>query len=191
MSDARHAILEIQEAELEFAKAREKVLKLRRSVEGRAVKDYKFGTSDGAVRLSELFGNKSDLIVIHNMGKQCVYCTLWADGFNGLTKHFEDRAAFVVASPDSVEVQQEFATSRGWNFKMVSCEKNSFIDDMGFQDEKEKPLPGISTFSKDYADTITRAGAANIGTGDDFCSTWHILDMLKDGAKDWQPKYQY
>ncbi|MFP6584291.1 MAG: DUF899 family protein [Candidatus Hydrogenedentota bacterium] len=191
MSDARQAILEIREAELELVKAREKVLQLRRSVEGRAVKNYKFGTPDGPKRMADLFDDKEDLIVIHNMGKSCTYCTLWGDGFNGLTKHFEDRAAFVVASPDSVEVQQEFAKSRGCTFKMVSCENNNFFDDMGFLNEKERPQPGISTFSKDYADTITRAGAANIGPGDDFCSTWHILDILKDGDKDWEPKYQY
>ena len=40
------------------------------------------------------------------MGRGCSYCTLWADGFNGLRHHFEDRAAFVVVSPDTPEQQK-------------------------------------------------------------------------------------
>lgn len=191
MSDARQAILDIRNAEMELFAAHEKVLKMRRAIEGRAVKEYTFGSSDGSVAMSDLFGKKDDLIVIHNMGKSCVYCTMWADGFNGLFEHLNDRAAFVVASPDPVEVQQEFAQSRGWKFPMISCAENTFISEMGFLDEKEKPAPGISTFYKDYADTITRVAAANVGPGDDFCSAWPIFDMLHDGPKNWDPKYGY
>jgi len=39
------------------------------------------------VRLSSLFGSNKDLILIHNMGRQCSYCTMWADGFNGVLDH--------------------------------------------------------------------------------------------------------
>jgi predicted dithiol-disulfide oxidoreductase (DUF899 family) len=28
------------------------------------------------VNISELFGKKNDLIIIHNMGKTCPYCTM-------------------------------------------------------------------------------------------------------------------
>jgi predicted dithiol-disulfide oxidoreductase (DUF899 family) len=63
----------------------------------------------GSVQLSDLFGEHEDLIVIHNMGVSCPYCTLWADGFNGLIRHLEDRAAFVMVSPDPPDIQKEFA----------------------------------------------------------------------------------
>ena len=45
--------------------------------------------------LSSLFGDRGGLIVVHNMGRDCSYCTMWADGFTGLLPHLESRAAFV------------------------------------------------------------------------------------------------
>ena len=57
----------------------------------------------------QLFGSMKDLFVIHNMGSGCPYCTLWADGYNGIYEHLTSRAAFVIASPDSPAAQQRFA----------------------------------------------------------------------------------
>ncbi|TVS08776.1 MAG: DUF899 domain-containing protein, partial [Phycisphaerales bacterium] len=45
------------------------------------VGEYAFTTSDGEVSLADLFAGKRDLLIIHNMGKRCSYCTMWADGF--------------------------------------------------------------------------------------------------------------
>ena len=67
------------------------------------VEDYAFQTPAGTVRLSQLFGDREHLIVIHNMGSSCPACTLWADGFNGIHHHLTSRAAFVVSSPDPPE----------------------------------------------------------------------------------------
>src|SRR5271154_6646568 len=83
------------------------------------VRDYRFRTLEGEVALSDLFGNKQALFVIHNMGKGCSACTLWADGFNGVVQHLENRAAFVVSSPDDPETQQALKAARGWRFRMV------------------------------------------------------------------------
>ena len=55
---------------------------------------------DGACSRS-CSATKRDLIVIHNMGASCPYCTLWADGFNGIYDHLADRAAFVALQPRS------------------------------------------------------------------------------------------
>ncbi|HJT09252.1 MAG TPA: DUF899 family protein, partial [Candidatus Nitrosotalea sp.] len=56
------------------------------------VNDYELLDSENRkVNLSKLFGKKKDLIIVHNMGKTCPYCTMWADGFNGLLPHLEDR----------------------------------------------------------------------------------------------------
>ena len=57
---------------------------LQAEVEPEVVQDYVLDGWDGPVRLSELFGDKRDLILIHNMGKGCPSCTMWADGFNGV-----------------------------------------------------------------------------------------------------------
>ena len=106
-------------AEKELLKLKGRIAQLRKEASGESVEDYTFQSAKGELRLSELFGDSSELIVIHNMGKSCVYCTMWADGFQGLLPHISNRAAFVLTSPDSPEVQQEFAASRGWSFPMA------------------------------------------------------------------------
>jgi len=78
----------------------------RRQRQPEPVADYDLHNSDGStVRLSELFGEKRDLLVVHNMGKGCAYCTMWADGFIGALPHLQNRAAFVLETPDKPEVQ--------------------------------------------------------------------------------------
>jgi hypothetical protein len=49
--------------------------------------------------------------VADNTGFACAYGTMWPDGFNRLPSHIEERAAFALASPDSVEQQAEGAAS--------------------------------------------------------------------------------
>ncbi len=77
----------------QIADLREKMRALQASVEPAEVQDYAFATSEGSVQLLSLFGERRDLIVIHNMGSSCAYCTLWADGFNGIYDHIGSRAA--------------------------------------------------------------------------------------------------
>ena len=84
----------------QIAELRQKMRDAQASVEPEPVHDYEFAGSEGSKRLSQLFGTKRDLFVIHNMGRSCPSCTLWADGFNGIYPHIADRAAFVIASPD-------------------------------------------------------------------------------------------
>ena len=79
----------------QIADLRGKMRELQRSIEPEEVNDYEFSTTEGKVRLSELFGDKEYLFVIHNMGAGCRYCTLWADGFNGILPHIESRAGVV------------------------------------------------------------------------------------------------
>ena len=60
--------------------ARQKMADLRRRMPPEPVKDYELKGPEGSVRLSEMFADKTDLILIHNMGSECPYCTMWADG---------------------------------------------------------------------------------------------------------------
>ena len=71
MSESRDVILKINEAEKELMDARNKVVELRRAVPKNSIDDYAFGTQYGDVLLSALFGEKSDLIIIHNTGIDC------------------------------------------------------------------------------------------------------------------------
>jgi predicted dithiol-disulfide oxidoreductase (DUF899 family) len=182
----------VEAMERKILKDKKKLVELRREVPLQEVQDYVLCAHDGSeIRLSEMFGSHRDLILVHNMGKGCAYCTLWADGFTGLTKHLENRAGFVVVSKDEVNIQREFYQSRGWNFKMYSSHGTTFNRDMGFETEAGKQQPGVSAFHKDEAGTIHRTGYTSFGPGDDFCAVWPMLDLLQEGAAGWSPKYVY
>jgi predicted dithiol-disulfide oxidoreductase (DUF899 family) len=162
---------------------------LQAAVEPQRVDDYEFATPDGKVRLSALFDDDDTLIVIHNMGAGCPYCTLWADGFNGSYPHLRDRAAFVVSSPDPPERQRQFAQSRGWKFPMVSVAGTRFAQDMGYW-QGGHPMPGVSVFKRNGSG-IVRVSDTPFSPGDDFCFVWHFFDLIPEGPAGWQPRYRY
>ncbi|HEU4334312.1 MAG TPA: DUF899 family protein [Candidatus Eisenbacteria bacterium] len=188
--EAPGLLKEIERLEEELLQGAQRLAELKRGLPRLPVKDYVLAGPSGPVSLSSLFGAKDDLIVIHNMGKGCRYCTLWADGFNGVWPHLADRAGFVVCSPDSVETQKTFAESRGWTFPMVSGHGSSFIEDMGFRSEKSW-RPGVSTFHRSGDGAIERVASAEFGPYDPFCGVWHLIALLDEGEKGWEPKYAY
>jgi len=173
----------------DMAALREKMRALQNEAEPQEVENYRFATADGPVRLSDLFGGKEHLFVIHNMGKSCPACTMWADGFNGVLPHLENRAAFVVSSPDGPETQRVFPASRGWRFRMVSHQGTSFAADMGYRGETGW-LPGVSVFRRE-GDEIYRVSDASFDEGDDFCTVYHLFDLLPEGAAGWRLKFAY
>lgn len=196
MKTAQNALVKkVSTLEKELMKQQQQLVEMKKKLAPEEVKDYTLKGPNGKyVKLSEIFGDKEDLIVIHNMGTSCTYCTMWADGFNGIANHLEDRAAFVLVSPDSPKTQATFAKQRGWKFKMYSNEGSTFAKDMGFsveEDGKAYAQPGVSTFHKTPQGKIVRVAKAEFGPGDVFCSTWHLFDLLAKGANGWEPKYKY
>ena len=186
---------ELSAAWADLEKAQQRLKKIRRRVPSEPVPDYDLHGPDGPVRLSKVFGDKSDLILIHNMGTGCPYCTMWADGFNGVLHHLEDRSAFVVVSPDGVETQQRFRQKRGWRFRMYSAGGTTLFKDMGFESDDEhygsNAMPGVSVFHKDADGSIVRVASDFLGPGDSYCSVWNLFDLLRDGVGDWEAKFDY
>ena len=78
---------QIAALERKVHRQQEQLAALRRKAGPEIVVDFVFkGRNDANVPLSTLFGAKDDLIVIHNMGRKCPYCTMWADGFDGILR---------------------------------------------------------------------------------------------------------
>jgi predicted dithiol-disulfide oxidoreductase (DUF899 family) len=179
----------VSEYRRQMAELREKMRQAQASIEPEEVRDYQFATTEGPQPLSGLFGDKNDLFVIHNMGSGCPYCTLWADGYNGIYPHMANRAAFVVSTPDPPHVQQAFAAGRGWRFRMVSHQGTTFAADMGYRSEQGW-RPGVSVFRR-KGGRILRVADTGCGPGDDFCALWHFFDLLPEGAAGWEPKFRY
>lgn len=183
---------QIDELEYQLQDIKQKLAELRRQRPHEEVRDYRLLDSEGReASLSSLFGDQSRLILVHNMGRNCSYCTMWADGFTGLLPHLESRAAFVLTSPDQPDAQKQFVQSRGWNFPVYSTAGTSFTADMGFDDEKEGLMPGVSVFTKEADGKIYRVGRAEFGPGDNFCAVWHFFDLLPEGIGGWEPRFSY
>lgn len=179
---------QISNLQKEIAQTRSKILELRSQLEPEEVSDYTFKDNDGKeVLLSSLFDERDELMAIHNMGKKCSYCTLWADGFNGFTKQINSRMPFVLVSPDAPDVQKEFAASRGWTFKMLSAQDNTFTKDLGFEPQPKAYWPGVSALIRKEG-KIYRTSYDHFGPGDFYCSPWHLFDLFPKRDNDWQPR---
>ena len=183
---------QVDELECQLQEIKRRLADLRQQRPPEEIGDYTLrDAGEREVMLSSLFGDHGELILVHNMGRACSYCTMWADGFTGLLPHLMSRAAFVVTSPDEPVAQEEFRRARGWNFPLYSTRGTSFAADMGFDGGEEGLMPGVSVFSKDEAGRIFRVGRAEFGPGDNFCAVWHFFELLPRGADGWEPRLSY
>lgn len=192
---------DIARLEKAVVEAKAALTKAIRARSPEAVRDYslRMAGSGASVQLSELFGASRDLLVVHNMGRSCVYCTLWADGFASVYKHLATRCGFVLTTPDAPDVAAAFASARGWTFPVISHAGTSFAKDLGFvaiHDKgpnagKEGLMPGVSALRRNPDGTIARTGSRPFGPGDDFCSVFPMFELLQGGVGEWQPKYHY
>ena len=170
-------------------KAKADLLALIKARGPEPVDDHALRDLDGStVNLSELFGDRDDLLVVHNMGRGCRYCTLWADGFRGIADHVESRCAFVLCSDDEPETTAAFKAERGWNFRCVCGAGSGFAAAMGYRSDNGKPLPGVSAFHRWPDGAIMRTAHTPFGPGDDFCAVWPLLDLLNDGTAGFEPR---
>ena len=167
---------ELQEAYAEAARAE--------------ISDYTFANTDGPVKLSDLFGSKRDVVIMHSMGLTCANCTMVCDGFNGIYPHVRQRASFAVSGPDAPDRQAAFARERGWRFPMISHAGTTFARDMGFVGDNGRMLPGVSAFRR-VGPAIMRVSAANFHAETEFCAIWRLFDLLPEGADGWRPKFDY
>jgi predicted dithiol-disulfide oxidoreductase (DUF899 family) len=177
----------VEALEMKIYEMKQTLSKERQKAKPQKVKDYEFQTAKGKTKLSKLFGKNEDLIVIHNMGKSCNYCTMWADVLQSQLRHLERRASVVLISPDTPATQQAHAKKRGWKMRMASDRGGDFTPDMGFKKD-DGYWPGVSAFHKNEDGTIVRTGKSFFGPGDDFCPPWHFFDLLQGGVKGWEPR---
>ncbi len=180
---------EIQELEHEIFELTAKLNDLRKSSAGDEVRNYAFATIDGETDLLSMFGDKKQLLLIHNMGQGCRYCTLWADGFNGFLKHLESVMSVVLVSKDPPELQRQFANSRDWRFRLASHGGGEYICEQTVLEGAEN-MPGAVVYERD-GDTITRKNSCIFGPGDIYCPMWSLLGLAGLGSDDWTPQYAY
>lgn len=176
---------EIEALEKELLEKQQQLADLKKEMPRQPVENYPFDNWSGTKStLADFFGDHKYLVLIHNMGQKCKYCTMWANGFEGIYHHFSDKAGFVLVNHDDIETQKKFAQKQGWSFPIYSAGASSFSRDLGFADENNNPWPGVSTFVKNDDGKIELLAQSSFGPGDLFCSVWHFYNLLPE-------KYDY
>jgi predicted dithiol-disulfide oxidoreductase (DUF899 family) len=196
---------ELLTREKEFTRLRDELSRRRRELPWeRVTKDYVFATKTGRRTLAELFDGRSQLIVQHLMfgpdwEAACKSCSFWADSFNGIVPHLEQRdVSFVAVSRAPLAKLQAFAQRLGWTFNWVSSAGNDFNFDYGVsfkpddlegeivynytrQKAQSSELPGVSVFAKDASGGIFHTYSC-YGRGlDPLNSAYQLLDLVPKG----------
>jgi predicted dithiol-disulfide oxidoreductase (DUF899 family) len=192
--------------EKEFTVLRDQLSQELRNLPWVAVdKEYVFEGPNGKETLSELFDGKSQLIVYHFMfdpswDAGCPSCSFWADNFNGIIMHLNQRDVTMVAvSKAPYNKLAQYEKRMGWNFKWVSSYDTDFNFDynVSFRPEEvakkegmynftiQDPLTtqreGVSVFYKDPAGHIFHTYSAYARGIDMLNVAYHYLDLVPKG----------
>ena len=194
--------------EKEFTRQRDQLSEERRALPWVKVeKEYVFDGSNGRETLSQLFQDRSQLLIYHFMYRRdwnegCKNCSFWADSFNGITAHLKHRdVTMIVMSRAPYSKLKTFQNRMGWSFKWVSSSTTDFSRDfnVSFTPEEIKgtvfynyehrkfPMteaPGISVFYKDDAGTIFHTYSC-YGRGLDAVNcAYQLLDLVPKGRNE-------
>jgi predicted dithiol-disulfide oxidoreductase (DUF899 family) len=171
----------------------------------RVEKDYVFEGPDGAVRLADLFGDRSQLLINHFMfgpdwEEGCVGCSFSADHIDGGLIHLQQRdVAFVAVARAPYPKIAAFRQRMGWRFPWVSSFGSDFNFDYGVSfppDQAERgeidynyatqpffmdEMSGFSVFFKD-ADGVVYHTYSAFGRGaEEVLTTYVLLDLTLKG----------
>lgn len=206
----RRAREELLRAEIDLRARTEVVARLRRElpIGGAVSQDYVFAGETGAVKLSELFGDK-DTLVFYNymfgpkMAKPCPMCTSFIDGLAGNAVHIQQRVALAIVAKSPLQRIREFADTRGWqHLRLVSSAENAFNGDYHGDgpDGDQNPLLHVfvrnggeihHSWSSELQMVPTEAGQ-NQRHLDAMWPLWNVLDCTPAGrGAEWFPKLAY
>ena len=201
--NARRALLAREKA---FQKERDELSRERRELPWERVeKSYVFEGPSGRETLPDLFAGRSQLIVYHFMFAPesdvgCRGCSFWADNYNGVIPHLNQRDVSLVAiSRAPLQKLLAFEKRLGWSFKWVSSEKNDFNYDynVSFRPDEvsggkamynysryegQSPdMPGMSVFYKDTSGAIFHTYSTYARGLDPMNVVFQMLDLVPRG----------
>lgn len=202
---ARNALLV---AEIELRRHIERVASQRRALPpgGEIPQDFEFASEQRPTRLSELFGNKSTLMVYSMMyGPQrkapCPSCTSFLSSWNGTAINLRERVGMLVTARSPIERLIEYKKQRGF-------ENLSFVSDMSgeytrtYVNAEDADVPGFTVFSRrdgiirhfysgEMSGSMTDPGQDPRGAPDPD-PLWLMLDWTPEGrGTDWYPRLNY
>ena len=192
--------------EKEFTRLRDQLSQARRDLPWvRVTKQYLFDGPEGKQTLGQLFNDHSQLVVYHFMFDPdweagCKSCSFWADNFNGIVPHLNQRdVTFVAISRAPLAKLQAFAKRLGWSFKWLLSSGGDFNYDYNVSFTPEElacgsaiynytankmnmtELPGISVFFKDAEGSVFHTYSCYARGIDMLNTAYHYLDLVPKG----------
>ncbi len=192
--------------EKEFTRLRDQLSQQRRELPWVKVeKEYIFDGPNGKETLAELFAGRSQLLVYHFMfgpswEEGCQHCSFWADNFNGIPVHLNQRDVTMIAvSRAPLSKLAAYKKRMGWTFKWVSSSETDFNYDyhVSFTPEEmgkgevyynyevrkvlREEMVGISVFCKDKDGNIFHSYSCYARGVDMLNGAYHYLDLVPKG----------
>src|SRR6185503_18589423 len=197
--------------EITLRRALEKVAAQRRTLPlgGAVPEDYVFQSADGPVRLSELFDEGKDTLLVYNfmfgpqMPEPCPYCTSILYSVDGAAPHVAQRVNLAIVARSPIERVLTFARERGWrHLRLLSSAANSYNRDYHGENAAGDQLPMMNVFARRRARVhhawATELFFAAADRGQDkrhvdlIWPVWNLLDMTPEGrGATWGPKLRY
>ena len=202
---ARNALLV---EEIELRRHIERVAAFRRALPlgGKIPEDYTFEGRDGAVRISQLFGDKDTLVLYSMMfGPQreqaCPMCTAMLTSWDGTARNLRERVALAVTARSPIERLLDFKQERGWqNLQLYSDGKGDYTRAYVSADDDDIPSLNIFTrkdgiirhfWSEEISSEMADPGQDPRGAID-LDPLWTILDLTPAGRDaTWYPQLEY
>jgi predicted dithiol-disulfide oxidoreductase (DUF899 family) len=200
---ARKALLA---KEKEFSKTRDQLSAARRALPWVKVeKSYVFDGPAGKETLANLFDGRSQLIVYHFMfgpdwNAGCPHCSHWADNFNAIIVHLNQRDVTMVAvSRAPLAKLAAYKKRMGWTFKWLSSQETDFNFDFNVsftpeevaakdalynfvrQNPEVSEREGVSVFFKDERGDIFRTYSTYARGIDMLSVDYNYLDLVPKG----------
>jgi predicted dithiol-disulfide oxidoreductase (DUF899 family) len=202
---ARNALLV---EEIELRRHMERVASQRRALPpgGDIPQDFEFASEQGPARFSDLFRDRSTLLVYSMMyGPQrkapCPMCTSFLSSWNGTAVNLRERVAMVVTARSPIDRLIEYKKQRGFaNLAFVSDLSGEYT--RSYVNPEDADVPGFSVFSRRdgtirhfYSGEMS-ASMADPGQdprgGPDPDPLWLMLDWTPEGrGTDWYPQLDY
>ena len=198
--------------EKEFTRLRDQLSQRRRELPWEPVeKDYVFDGPGGRETLAQLFDGRHQLAVYHLMlspdwEEACKSCSFWADNFNGIDVHLNQRdVTFLAISRAPLPRIEAFKKRMGWTFKWVSSFGSDFNYDYQVSVRPEQlasggavynyapstmtieERPGISVFYKDDNGRVFHTYSCYARGLDMLNGAYHWLDLVPKGRDETGP----
>ena len=209
-------------AEIELRRKTEEVAALRRRLPlgGEVPIDYVFeeGLADPSdpaqvvrpVRLSELFGDKSTLVLYSYMygpdaKAPCPLCTSFLDGLDAQAHHIRQSVALAVTAKSPILRIRELARGRGWKrLRLVSSAHTTYQREYHGEDDAGDQWPMMNVFVRSAgkirhswgSEMLYATDRAQDGMDsrhiDIMWPLWNVLDLTPQGrGTTWYPALKY